>query len=343
MAKSPRNRTKSAWRYLLNALRFLISGGLIVFLVWQANPLTILEAWRQADVRLLILAFLLQLVGIALSSAKWGVLLRARGHQQPYSWLISAYLAGQFANNFLPTTVGGDGLRALQLSRRIGSLSQASASIFIERLTGFLALSLIANSALLISYAQVTGSSLVTKPWLFFTTIGFSLLAVAVAVASFLAPWIERLLGPYLPAIARYPMKRITSALGDYFPQGWTLVLVVLISLLFQSLWVGIHVLCGMALGIDEASLLLYALMVPMTDIVGMFPIFFNNLGARDVVFTLYLTQVGVPPATALALSLMVFSLRLLSSLLGGLVVFFGGADLRTTKVSSPDALSSES
>ncbi len=61
-------------------------------------------------------------------------------------WLLGAYLAGQFANNFLPTTVGGDALRIAQLGRRIGSYSQASASVFVERLTGFLALSLLANA-----------------------------------------------------------------------------------------------------------------------------------------------------------------------------------------------------
>lgn len=341
--KNSGRRQRVALRPLLNVTRVVVSGGLIAFLVWQADPLAVLAAWRQVDMRLLILAFLMQLVGIALSAAKWGVLLRARGHQQPYGWLVAAYLAGQFANNFLPTTVGGDALRAMQLNRRIGSLSQASASIFIERLTGFLALSMIANLALVVSYIQVTGKSLVTEPWLLWPTIGFTLLAIATAAASFLAPWLQQVLGPYLPEIAHYPMQRITTALGDYFPQGWTLMLVVVMSLLFQSLWVAIHVVCGMALGITEAPLLLYALMAPITDIVGMLPIFFNNMGARDLVFTVYLSQVGVTRATALALAFTMFILRLLASLLGGLVLFFGGADLGTPKVSSSDPLSSES
>ena len=66
-------------------------------------------------------------------------LLRANGQPQPYPWLVGVYFAGQFANNFLPTSVGGDAMRVVALGRRTGSYAQASASVFMERLTGFLA------------------------------------------------------------------------------------------------------------------------------------------------------------------------------------------------------------
>jgi hypothetical protein len=48
----------------------------------------------------------------------------------------------------------------------------------------------------------------------------------------------------------------------------------------------------------------------------------------REGVFILYLAQVGIDEATAVALALMMFGIRLLASLLGGVVMFFGGADL---------------
>jgi hypothetical protein len=318
-------------RRILTPLRFVVSGGLVAYLVWKADPASIWDVWQQADWRLLGLAFLLQLAGIALSAAKWGVILNARGKGQSYGWLLTTYLAGQFANNFLPTTVGGDALRAMQLGRRIGSFSQSSASIFLERLTGFLALSSIAILALLVSYIQVTGTSLVTDPLLLWATIGFALMAVGAAAASFTAPWLHHIFGAYMPRATHDPLKKIAVALSDYFPQGKSLALVVGMSLLFQSTWVVIHIICGIALGIT-APLLLYALMVPLTDILGMLPIFFNNLGVREAIFILYLGQVGVGEETAIALALTIFAIRLVASLLGGLVVLFGGADLSAAR-----------
>src|SRR5262245_20287932 len=151
------------WRSLLFPLRIIVSGGLLLYLIWRSNPAKIWESWRDAHLGLIALALILQLLGVVLSAAKWWVLLRARGLRLSFTWLLGAYLAGQFANNFLPTTVGGDALRVAQLGRRIGSYSQASASVFIERLTGFLALSLIANLALVAGYlGGASGRSLGT-------------------------------------------------------------------------------------------------------------------------------------------------------------------------------------
>src|SRR5688572_29690661 len=160
------------WRSLSLPLRILVSGGLLVYLVWRSDPAKIWQSWQQAHLELIVLALALQFLGVALSAAKWWVLLRARGQRQPFTWLLGAYLAGQFANNFLPTAVGGDALRIAQLGRRIGSYSEASASVFVERLTGFLALSLLATLALLASYSQIIGAPLVTSPFMQWLTSG---------------------------------------------------------------------------------------------------------------------------------------------------------------------------
>ncbi|HMO56009.1 MAG TPA: lysylphosphatidylglycerol synthase transmembrane domain-containing protein [Roseiflexaceae bacterium] len=316
------------WRRLFGPLRLVISLSLIAYLIIEAEPGRIWDSWRMADLRLIGLALILQLVGVILSAAKWQVILRARGRQQPHGWLLGAYLAGQFANNFLPTTVGGDALRIAQLGRRIGSYSEASASVFLERLTGFVALSALANTALLWAYLDQSGTDLVTEPALRWLTILFSLVAVGGMVASLAAPQLLAIFGRWLPAAVQAPLQKIATALGQYFPQGRALLGVLALSFLFQILWIVIHIVCGMALAI-EAPLLLYALIAPITDILGLAPIFVNNLGAREVVFTIYLAQVGVEPATAIALAFMIFTVRLVVSTLGGLVILGGGADLR--------------
>jgi glycosyltransferase 2 family protein len=332
------SEVRMRWRSLSLPLRILVSGGLLIYLIWRSDPAKIWQSWRQAHLELIALALVLQFLGVALSAAKWWVLLRARGERQPFRWLLGTYLAGQFANNFLPTTVGGDALRIAQLGRRLGSYSQASASVFVERLTGFLALSLIANLALVAGYFGTAGRPLATAPGLRLIAVVFTIAAVAAMAATFAAPQIEQLIGPRLPTRARVPLRKVAQALADYAPQGRWLALVLGMSLLFQTLWVVIHAVCGQALGI-HAPLLLYAIMSTVTDILGLAPIFLNNLGAREFVFTLYLVQIGVAQETALGLAFAIFAVRLVISVLGGLVALFGGADLRATR---PDAFSTE-
>ncbi|WP_129629303.1 lysylphosphatidylglycerol synthase transmembrane domain-containing protein [Candidatus Oscillochloris fontis] len=311
-------------RNLLLAIRFFVSGGLLTYLIWQANPANIWAAWQRANPWLIGLAILLQMLCIALSALKWGVLLRAHNQQQPYRWLLGTYLVGQFANNFLPTSVGGDAIRIVQLGRRINSYAQSSASVFMERLTGFLALSLIANVALLFTSTNLFGARLVTDPTLTLLALGFALVAILAVVVSFASPWLLGHFGRYLPKAVRNPLQKIADAFGIYATDRRTMLKAMGLSLLFHLLWISLHYICGRALHID-APLLLFALMVPLTDIVGLAPIFFNNLGARDLVFTLYLNQIGIATSTALALAFTAFSIRLLVSSLGGLVILFGG------------------
>lgn len=324
---TPRTSTRRL-RQWLNLLRYPITGSLLAYLIWQAQPALIWQALRGTDLRLLLLAVLLQFGGIVLSAAKWSVILRARGHRLPLPWLLQSYLVGQFANNFLPTTIGGDALRAVQVQRRIGSLSQASASIFVERLTGFLALSAIAMLALLLLALKAGGLILTTSPFWLAVAVGFTVAALGAAVAAVAAPLLVRWLGGWLPPRLLAPLNKVAETLAAYFPQGQRLALVLGMSLAFQLLWVLIHQVCGWALGI-QAPFLLYALMVPLSDMLGLLPIFLNNVGAREIVFTVYLTQIGVSEANALALAFLMFAVRLLVSLLGGVVLLLGGADMR--------------
>lgn len=317
------NNTRPSRRTLLFVLRLVVSGGLLAFLVWQADPSNIWATWQRASLPLLALAALLQVACIFISAFKWGVLLRANGHQQPYRWLVGVYFVGQFANNFLPTSVGGDAMRVLALGRRTGSFAQASASVFMERLSGFLALSLIALGALLVTATDLLGLRLVTDAALTWATAGFALAAVGAAGVSFASPWLLGRLGPLIPAFARAPLSKAAATLGEYAGSRGTIAKVMALSLLFHTCWISLHLACGLALGV-AAPPVIYALMVPLTDIIGLAPIFFNNLGAREVVFTLYLRQVGVPDATALALAFTAFSIRLVISSIGGLVLLFG-------------------
>jgi glycosyltransferase 2 family protein len=326
---------RSSWRFAWLALRIVLSGGLLAFLVWQANPATIWAAWRQADLRLLGVAVLFQFGCVGISAYKSGMLLSALGHPQPYPWMLGVFLVGQFANNFLPTAVGGDAMRVVLIGRRIGGYAEASASVFMERLTGFLALSTIAGIALLLTTTNLFGAPLVNAPGLAFTAATFAVGAVGVAGMAFAAPWVLPRFAYLLPKLVSKPLARIVATLGIFSDDRATMIRVMAISFVYHCAWIGMHVMSGLALGI-AAPIMIYFLIVPLTDIVGLAPIFVNNVGARDLVFTLYLRQLGVPDAQALALAFTAFSIRLVVSALGGLVMLFGGADMRVRETPTP-------
>src|SRR5690606_2801011 len=63
--------------------------------------------WNQVG-----MAALVVLLAIVLSAWKWGLLLASRGFPLPMTRLLRHYFVGLFFNNLLPSTVGGDAVRA---------------------------------------------------------------------------------------------------------------------------------------------------------------------------------------------------------------------------------------
>ncbi|NTV65794.1 MAG: hypothetical protein HGA65_19980, partial [Oscillochloris sp.] len=141
---------------------------------------------------------------------------------------------------------------------------------------------------------------------------------------SFAAPWLLGHFRALLPRALHQPLQSVADALGIYATDWAAMLQAMGLSILVHLLWIAMHLICGLALAI-AAPMLIYTLIVPLTDIVGLAPIFVNNLGAREMVFALYLGQLGVSEGSAVALAFTAFSVRLVVSATGGLLLLFDG------------------
>lgn len=125
-------KSRGGW---LRALATLVALGLMAYLLNQhwaeiADAVGRIEPWRFA------LAMGLMFVSRFAVSARWHVLLRSGGVKTTWSQSIRLTMAGLFASNFLPTTVGGDVARlggALQMGF---DAAVSAASLLMDRLVG---------------------------------------------------------------------------------------------------------------------------------------------------------------------------------------------------------------
>ncbi|MEO7909928.1 MAG: lysylphosphatidylglycerol synthase transmembrane domain-containing protein [Roseiflexaceae bacterium] len=319
-------------RKLLVIVRVVVSAALLGYVLFQADLPSFVARWPGISQPLLVLALALQLAGIFISSLKWWLLLRAAEQPVAYLWTVRTYLVGQFFSNFLPTSIGGDAVRVFRLNQLIGQLGLAIASVFVERISGFLALTIIGWSALGLNLDRFDNN------WQLRWAMIWGLLAASGGLLVALsAPWTVGLLSRLpLPNVIdwRGKLRGMADALAQFYADRGMLALVVLLAFVYQISWIGVNVAAAQAL-IMEVPWSFIALMVPISDIVGLIPIFFNNLGAREGIYTLLLGLLGVVAAQALALSLLVFSSRLLVSLLGGVVLLLESAAAVKLKVTS--------
>jgi uncharacterized membrane protein YbhN (UPF0104 family) len=137
--------SQSVMLVMLFLLQCVGTGGLLVALVstvdWEQFYSLLVISQKQY----IALSLILVAASHALNLLRWAYFLR--GHDVSYSILLSYYGAGLFSNNFLPTGIGGDGVRVLLLSRQIAP-AQAVLSVVLDRSIGTLALGILFAIAL---------------------------------------------------------------------------------------------------------------------------------------------------------------------------------------------------
>lgn len=285
-------------------LRLTVGLAVLAWLVWKTDWQKLATLFRQAEPLVWCVALLLYAgVQMALSSSRWRVLAAPLGFSAPWRRYFTLYYMGLFFNLFLPTTMGGDVIRAWTLAETKDRRLKAFWSVVSDRLSGLFALVLLACLAMM----------LYDKPlplWIHGTVWS---LTVGMIVGYAALPWLGRHSSRFATA------AQALSVSGEHW-RGWLLALGI--SVAVQSASIVQIALMGRSLGLD-VPLLGYAVVVPLVSLLAMLPISVGGMGVREGSLILLLGPFGVSEAGALALGLSWFAMNLVMGLAGGLVYLF--------------------
>jgi uncharacterized protein (TIRG00374 family) len=302
------------------ALQVGLSAGLILLVLWRANPAEVADAARALDPSWLLAALALNIAVTPLMGYRWLLLLRARGRRDvPLSWLCGTYFVALLLGQVLPTAVGGDAVRALDLARRTGARAEAVSSVLVDRVVGTGALVVLAAAGALAGGGGLGGGDVL-------------LLELGIAAATLVAAWLilarraRALLRLGVPVARRarveQPARAIYEALHAYRGHPLALGAVFLLAIVAQALRVGVIVLLSHGMGLD-VSVGTYLLLGPVLFLVTIVPISLNGVGLREAAFVVVLAGVGVSRADAFVLGLAFFAVGVLTASLGGVVLLW--------------------
>ncbi len=292
-------------------LRIGASAVMLAVLVPRVHLGSLLPAWTLRTALLLGAALAVTLLGILLSTLRWRQVLTALGLRARVRTLFSAYLAGQFVSNFLPSTIGGDVLRVTRATRATGSSHGTFASVVLERLTGWLVLPLITIGAFVVNPGlRELGAASRTAFALAVGTLGLLVVVLLVGANPRLGRrladkegW-RRFVGAVHLGIERFRQHPAAAAS------------VLLVGFAYQLMVVLAAFLAARALGLPIGLTAVLAFM-PAVAIAQVLPISLGGLGIREGAFVLFLAPLGVTISQAVALGLLVYGLNLAVSLLG--------------------------
>ncbi|MES1245331.1 MAG: lysylphosphatidylglycerol synthase transmembrane domain-containing protein [Acidobacteriota bacterium] len=271
-------------------LRVAVSAALVAWVLHRAPLGEVKDAFRSADLRFVLLALALVPLGYWASVSRWKLLIRSQGGDAPFGFLVRSFLVGVFFNNLLPSTIGGDAVRAIDTARSGVGRATAVAVVVVDRFVGLLALMLFASVGLLFS-GRLTDRVPALYGWL----AGGAAVLVVIAAILFL------------------PSRLSLSFQG----KGLLLAKAFAYSLALQTLVVLNGWLLAKALHVPIA-LPDFFVIVPLAVFVMMVPISINAIGVRENVWAFFFAAFGVAASKAVALAWLDYGLVLLQALVGG-------------------------
>jgi uncharacterized protein (TIRG00374 family) len=271
---------------------------------------------RQADADLLVLG--VGLTGVTVLSAVlgWGVLLRGVGHPIAYRLLAAWYLQALFVGHVAPSGAAGDAIRVLRVGRVAGH-GHALASLATTRMASALGMAIFGMAGAVILHSAFDAPVLVAAAgYLACMLLAFALALQLHTVTRFLRARTSRICQQVAewcaPATESFDLlRRNPSVLGQCLAihvAGWAVNLVAL--QIFAA-----------AVGINAGWSVL-ALTVPFSLLAATAPVTVRGIGLREGVLVGMLAHLGVDPAHAVALAI-VLDLQLVPfALLGGALIW---------------------
>ena len=312
------DQTKKIESYVFPLLKGLASLALISWLLIRFEWKDALQALQGVPWFVIGLGICLFILGQMLGARRLQLLLARQQIYIGFYYSLRLTLAGLFASNFLPSTVGGDAIKVLVLVRQGYGKTTSTATIIADRLINLLGMVFLLPTVLAV-------------PGILGPTITNSLgsrVAMITAVAGLLAAAVY-FLGRYAQRRVKTPdAETLFRARGQRFMGSLSLlasrwlaepkVLLAALVLSWASVFAPFFATWTVLLGLD-INMGLFEL-IPVLVIVyfvTLLPISFNGFGVQEVSLAYLLTKLGAMPGQALALAVILRLLYVATSLLG--------------------------
>ncbi len=316
--KQPNSSNRSLW----SALRIFVSLFLVAGLLWLLrvelkSALTIIfqmnQLWFMA-------ALSLNLFIMILLSMRMRLVFEAAGVSVSLKEAVQLTFIGYFFNNFLPTSAGGDAIKAFYGMRLTKKSWESASAVLVDRVIGTYGLFLLASVGLIFAPfgTDVEGLRWPVIGLCILLTLGIFLLSPVINLARKIASalkwhWVTGKLDVLIPIARNFSIdkKYLLSAMtNSIFTKLLSVVAVYMLSI-------------GINAFVPFGTLIW---LVPIAFAVSLLPSI-NGLGFREGAFVLFLGP-STGNDAALALAALWLGVYLFTDVIGGLIYLFSG-DLR--------------
>jgi hypothetical protein len=297
------------------SLKFVFSAAMIWLVAHNIDFDDALERFAQLTASAVLIFVALVFVLIVNNTMRWKVVMLAIGASLPFGKALTLNWIGQYFNQTLPSSVGGDAVRIYLAYKHGLALTSAVNGVMLDRVTSMCGLILLALVSQLFLFDRIGDRNL-----------GLILIALAVAAVAgvVVLMFLDRFPGRIrhwrlvsgLAKLSRDTKMLFSAPRYSVFAVTLGAVGFILISLMVFVIAKALNI------GVTVFDCLL---LVPPVMLTTAIPLSIAGWGVREGAMVFAFGLIGVPASDALVLSVLVGLLSLLISLPGGLIWLLGG------------------
>ena len=308
-------------KWLPRVLRFVVSFSAIglVFYLFRKQLPAVFNHLASVEPRFFFMAVATYLGGLVSTAFRLQLVFRAQDTRISLGNAYYVNIIALFFNNVLPSSLGGEAVKAYYLYRNTNRSLVAFSAVLVDRLFGLATLALIGGAAVLLFDRSLV-------PPRILGSLGVIIAVTCVAAIILFNQRVARVLStvrvPLVPLFILEKLREIYLAMHHYRGRQEIVATCFLLTIIGQVSYVGTNYLLARGLGLD-IPLSLFFFLVPILLMITVAPSV-NGIGVREATF-LFLFANYTTPDKALALSLLTTFFLIFVGLAGGVVYAFKG------------------
>ncbi len=322
-------------RYLGHILRFIVAAGALYLASRKVDWAEVgrlllgLKLWVSASALGLYIAS--QLIFVA----RWYLLLRVQSVRIGYWAAVRLHFLGLLYNNALPSSVGGDVLRAWYVTKHTDRKVEAATSVIVDRAIGVLGLLLMAvggywfipaasRQEMLRRYAEApVVQAMLAHKWLLGGVLGTATVAGLGLILTDRGRLMVHAAVSRVSHRASDALSEIRQAVKIYYKRKLAVFASLLLTFCCQGVFIVGVWLVGRAMAVT-ADAKYYFVFFPVSWLLGTIPITPGGAGVVEWAVKTMFKAAGVAENHALALALAQRALWIVGSLPGGVIHLMG-------------------
>lgn len=305
----------------LTLLRFMVSFTLMgsILYYFRAQLPTVFQYLKEVQPFYFVLALFFFFTGLLAVAYRLRFVVQVHGTKLPVSSAYYVNLIALFFNNVLPSSIGGEMVKAYYLYKASKGSVTVFSAVVVDRLFGLVTMLFISISSIFFfDVAHGSHKILGTIVLITAATITLTVLIFNKKIVDGLC----QLHIPLLPAIFLEKIREVYRSMYEYREHKGIFGNCIALTVLGQTSFIIVNFLLATSLSID-IPIGFFFFFVPILLIMGVAPSV-NGIGVREATFLFYLTEFTTPEK-ALALSLLTTFFMIFVGIIGGIIYAFKG------------------